>query len=150
MQYIQQIFHNLYNAFPWPFQPFVFAYDVVLYVHENLHFFLKNIIKTDPALWRMLAYTFDYSALYLRVYYLFFILRLSLFWFPNVNPYIAPWYSIIAATQPPLDYVGKRIPAIFGLDFSFMIVTTAITLAIGYLDKLAMLGGLRYLIVENW
>nr|QWK41776.1 hypothetical protein [Akkesiphycus lubricus] len=56
----------------------------------------------------------------LRQYYWILTLRLSIQWFPNINPYIHPMYSLLYATDFFLKEFEEIIPAILGMDMSSM------------------------------
>lgn len=72
----------------------------------------------------------------LRCFNAIFTLRFVLAWFPNVNPFIAPYYAVRVATQPYIDFVAKRIPKIFGQDISFFVCSFILTYALENLPKI--------------
>ena len=57
---------------------------------------------------------------FLRQYYWVLTLRLSMQWFPNINPYIHPMYSLIHATDFFLKQFEDFVPIILGMDMSSM------------------------------
>ena len=57
---------------------------------------------------------------FLRQYYWILTLRLSVQWFPNINPYIHPMYSLIHCTEFFLKQFEDFIPIILGMDMSSM------------------------------
>lgn len=56
----------------------------------------------------------------LRVYYWVLTLRLSVQWFPNINPYIHPVYVLLHATDFFLESFEGIVPNILGMDMSAM------------------------------
>nr|YP_010156583.1 Ycf19 [Laminaria rodriguezii]QQY85069.1 Ycf19 [Laminaria rodriguezii] len=56
----------------------------------------------------------------LRQYYWILTLRLSIQWFPNINPYIHPMYSLLHATDFFLKEFDDIVPTVLGMDMSSM------------------------------
>lgn len=101
--------------------------------------FLRNflILKTDfPIIIDILNYIMENLVILLRCFNAIFTLRFVLAWFPNVNPFIAPYYAVRVATQPYIDFVAKRIPKIFGQDISFFVCSFILTYALENLPKI--------------
>lgn len=101
--------------------------------------FLRNflILKTDfPIIIDILNYIMENLVILLRCFNAIFTLRFVLAWFPNVNPFIAPYYAVRVATQPYIDFVAKRIPKIFGQDVSFFVCSFILTYALENLPKI--------------
>jgi uncharacterized protein YggT (Ycf19 family) len=101
--------------------------------------FLRNflILKTDfPIIIDILNYIMENLVILLRCFNAIFTLRFVLAWFPNVNPFIAPYYAVRVATQPYIDFVAKRIPKIFGQDISFFVCSLILTYALENLPKI--------------
>jgi uncharacterized protein YggT (Ycf19 family) len=101
--------------------------------------FLDNflILKTDfPIIIEILNYMVENLVILLRCFNAIFTLRFMLAWFPNVNPFIAPYYAVRVATQPFIDFIGKRLPKIFGQDVSFFVCSFILTYALENLPKL--------------
>lgn len=61
-----------------------------------------------------------FMKVFLRQYYWVLTLRLSIQWFPNINPYIHPMYSLIYATDFFLEKFEDLVPVILGMDMSSM------------------------------
>nr|YP_011005674.1 hypothetical protein V2479_pgp018 [Cutleria multifida]WAM62678.1 hypothetical protein [Cutleria multifida] len=61
-----------------------------------------------------------YFLKFLKQYYWALTLRLSIQWFPNINPYIHPMYSLIYATEFFLSQFEDFVPVILGMDMSSM------------------------------
>jgi uncharacterized protein YggT (Ycf19 family) len=57
-------------------------------------------------------------------------------WFPNINPFIAPYYAVRVATQPYIDFVAKRIPRLFGQDVSFFVCSFMLNYVLENLSRL--------------
>ena len=70
----------------------------------NLYLFLNTI--------------FACFAVALRLYYWLLLLRVTIQWFPNINPYIQPIFVLIVATDPYLALFDNMFPIIFGMDLS--------------------------------
>lgn len=101
--------------------------------------FLSNflILKTDfPIIIDILNYIVENLVILLRCFNAIFTLRFMLAWFPNVNPFIAPYYAVRVATQPFIDFVAKRIPKVFGQDISFFVCSFILTYALENLPKI--------------
>lgn len=101
--------------------------------------FVSNflILKTDfPIIIDILNYIMENLVILLRCFNAIFTLRFVLAWFPNVNPFIAPYYAVRVATQPYIDFVAKRIPKIFGQDISFFVCSFILTYALENLPKI--------------
>ncbi len=57
---------------------------------------------------------------FLRQFYWVLTLRFSVQWFPNINPYIHPVYSLLYATDFFLEIFKDFVPVILGMDMSAM------------------------------
>jgi len=137
------------------YQPFVFFKSIMPHdiqylglviktvTFENLYY-IKDIIlsniydlnTTSPQLVDALRYFKFALVLYLNIIYLCYILRMVFYWFPNINPYIPPVYSLVVITQPLLTLINKIIPRVFGLDLSFIIITIGLQLCMKGLTAL--------------
>jgi uncharacterized protein YggT (Ycf19 family) len=96
-----------------------------------------RILKADyPIVIDILNYILQNVLLLLRLFNVFFTLRFMLAWFPNINPFIAPYYVVRVATQPYIDYVAKRIPYVFGQDVSFLVCSILLNYALDVLPKI--------------
>jgi uncharacterized protein YggT (Ycf19 family) len=117
-------------------QPFFLIFDLFV----NLKVFLSTgflYLKEDvPAIITILNFAKDSLVYYLSLYKLIFTLRFLLMWFPNINPFVAPFYILRVFTEPLIERVRKRIPPLFGLDFSFFIASLGVELFSSYLAKL--------------
>src|SRR6476469_3402227 len=92
-------------------------------------------LKEDvPAIINILNFLKDCLLIYLQGYNLIFTLRFILAWFPNINPFVAPYYIIRVLTQPFIDWVEKRLPRVFGIDLSFLVCSVALGMSINYLS----------------
>ena len=86
----------------------------------------------------LLNITKDCLVIYLQIYNTFFLLRFILLWFPNINPFIQPYYIIRVFTQPFLDFIEERLPKLFGLDLSFLVCSISIQVTINFLKNLKL------------
>lgn len=55
---------------------------------------------------------------FLDIYVMLLLIRVSLSWFPNVNWYGQPFYSLSRLTDPYLKIFRGIIPPILGMDLS--------------------------------
>lgn len=146
------ILQTIINIFS---QPFIFVYSILPHEIKDfgvaiLNFVLDNLFsikptilncienlgETSPDLVAALSFLKLALVIYLNIFYLFYILRLVLYWFPNYNPYLPPLYIVVVVTQPTLTFFEEILPKIFGIDFSFIVVTLLITTSIKVLDNL--------------
>ena len=115
-------------------QPFFLFFDLLI----NLKIFFSTgfvSLKEDvPAIINILNFLKDCLLIYLQGYNLIFTLRFILAWFPNINPFVAPFYIIRVLTQPFIDRVEKRLPRVFGIDLSFLVCSLALGMSINYLS----------------
>ena len=115
-------------------QPFFLFFNLLI----NLKIFFSTgfvSLKEDvPATINILNFLKDCLLIYLKGYNCCFTLYFILGWFPNINPFIAPYYIIRVLTEPVLEPVQKRLPKIFGLDFSFLLCSFALGLSIDFLS----------------
>jgi uncharacterized protein YggT (Ycf19 family) len=96
-----------------------------------------RILKADyPIVIDILNYILQNVLLLLRLFNVFFTFRFMLAWFPNINPFIAPYYVVRVATQPYIDYVAERIPYVFGQDVSFLVCSILLNYALDVLPKI--------------
>ena len=115
-------------------QPFFLFFNLLI----NLKIFFSTgfvSLKEDvPAIINILNFLKDCLLIYLQGYNLIFTLRFILAWFPNINPFGAPFYIIRVLTQPFIDWVEKRLPRVFGIDLSFLVCSVALGMSINYLS----------------
>ena len=104
------------------------TFENLYYIRDIILSYIHNLDTTSPQLVEALRFLKVALIVYLNILYLCYILRLVLYWFPNINPYIPPLYALVVITQPPLTLINKIIPILFGIDLSFIIVTIAIQL----------------------
>ena len=55
---------------------------------------------------------------FLKIYILLLTFRVTLTWFPNINWYTQPFYTVIKLTNPYLRLFKGLLPTLFGLDLS--------------------------------
>ncbi|CAK0801946.1 unnamed protein product, partial [Prorocentrum cordatum] len=56
-----------------------------------------------------------------KIYMAMLVLRITIMWFPNINPYRQPFYSMIQLTDPYLNLFRGWMPPIFGIDLSVIL-----------------------------
>uniref|UniRef100_A0A7S4R5L4 Uncharacterized protein n=1 Tax=Alexandrium monilatum TaxID=311494 RepID=A0A7S4R5L4_9DINO len=67
------------------------------------------------------------STLYFcKIYMAMLVLRITIMWFPNINPYRQPFYSMIQLTDPYLNLFRGWMPPIFGIDLSVILAFVVI------------------------
>lgn len=96
---------------------------------------LFDIRQGDPAIINLLNVLKDSFVIYLQAYNCAFTLQFILYWFPNVNPFIQPFYMLRVLTGPFILGVRKFLPPLFGFDLSFFVCTYIISLSIKFLTK---------------
>ena len=73
---------------------------------------------------------------YLKIYILLLSMRVTLTWFPSINWYTQPFYTLIKLTNPYLRLFKGLLPALFGLDISpilaFLFIEALIDIATYY------------------
>nr|YP_009296826.1 hypothetical protein Bangp_087 [Bangiopsis subsimplex]AOM66169.1 hypothetical protein Bangp_087 [Bangiopsis subsimplex] len=69
---------------------------------------------------------------FLQLYFILILTKITLSWFPNINWYIEPFYTIHRLTRPYLRLFEGTVPIIFGIDCSP-------TLAIIFLQTLMLM-----------
>ncbi|CAM9108126.1 unnamed protein product [Chrysoparadoxa australica] len=72
-------------------------------------------------LWDALNFSKDIAAIFLRSYYWLLTARVTLAWFPNINPYIQPFFMLIVATEEFVENFEGFIPDILGIDMSTLL-----------------------------
>lgn len=115
-------------------QPFLLFFNLVFNFRVFFSTTLLNLKEDMPAMIVVLNFLKDCLLIYLQGYNLVFTLRFVLAWFPNINPFVAPYYIVRVLTQPIIDWVEKRLPRIFGIDLSFLVCSFALSMSINYLS----------------
>ena len=72
---------------------------------------------------------------FLQIYIVLILLRMSLGWFPNINWYSQPFYSLSQLSDPYLNLFHGVFPSFLGIDFSPIIGITLIDFVIELLSK---------------
>lgn len=116
-------------------QPFFLIFNLLVNLKVFLSINFLNLKEDVPAIINVLNFCKDTFAIYLTGYRLFFTLKFLLMWFPNINPFIAPYYIVYVLTEPLLAKIREYIPPIFGIDLSFILATLGIDLLANYLLK---------------
>lgn len=78
----------------------------------------------------------DSFLVFLEKYTLVWNLRFILMWFPNINPYIQPFYTVVLATQPYLNFIRANLPTPFGWDLSFLVAGVLLEFLRSFLPKI--------------
>ena len=67
-----------------------------------------------------------------KFYFLLLVIRILLYWFPNIPIYRQPWSGLISITDPYLTLFRPVAPVIYGYDLSslvaFFVIQTIIEL----------------------
>lgn len=114
-------------------QPFFLLFDLIVNFKVFFSAWFINLKEDVPATIPILNYAKDCLLIYLQGYNLIFTLRFVLAWFPNINPFVAPYYIVRVLTQPFIDWVEKRLPRVFGIDLSFLVCSVALSMSINFL-----------------
>ena len=72
-----------------------------------------------------------------KTYYWILTIRLSMQWFPNINPYIQPMYILLYVTDFFLENFEGLIPTILGMDMSSMLAFICLEWMIRTLDAIS-------------
>ncbi|CAL8412586.1 unnamed protein product [Dictyota dichotoma] len=72
-----------------------------------------------------------------RLYYWILTIRVTLQWFPSVNPYIFPLYMLIYATDFYLEQFTGLVPNILGIDMTTMCAFICLEWIIRTLDAIS-------------
>eukprot|EP00928_Gymnodinium_smaydae_P040625 TRINITY_DN27538_c0_g1_i2.p2 TRINITY_DN27538_c0_g1~~TRINITY_DN27538_c0_g1_i2.p2 ORF type:complete len:250 (-),score=25.06 TRINITY_DN27538_c0_g1_i2:42-758(-) len=67
---------------------------------------------------------------FVKIYMALLVLRITIMWFPNINPYRQPFYSMMQLTDPYLNLFRGWMPPIFGIDLSVILAFVVIQAAI--------------------
>nr|WDB00547.1 hypothetical protein CVCH_033 [Cavernulicola chilensis] len=73
---------------------------------------------------------------FLEIYLLLLLIRVSLSWFPNLNWYIQPYYSLKSMTDPYLKLFRGILPPFLGIDMSSMLALTLLQTFIQLLSNM--------------
>ncbi len=126
------------NVFEFFINGLILIIDILIKV-ENDTFDFYIIVKRDfPIVLDLLNYIIENLVILLKCFNVLFTMRFMLAWFPNINPFIAPYYVIRIATQPYIDFVAKRIPRIFGQDISFFVCSFLLNYVLENLPRLKL------------
>lgn len=126
------------NIFEFFIDGLILIIDILIKV-ENDTFDFYIIVKRDfPFVLDLLNYIIENLVILLKCFNVLFTMRFMLAWFPNINPFIAPYYVIRIATQPYIDFVAKRIPRIFGQDISFFVCSFLLNYVLENLPRLKL------------
>nr|YP_009455883.1 hypothetical protein [Dictyopteris divaricata]YP_010205388.1 hypothetical protein LK366_pgp003 [Grateloupia livida]AQZ25099.1 hypothetical protein [Dictyopteris divaricata]UAV85957.1 hypothetical protein [Grateloupia livida] len=72
-----------------------------------------------------------------RLYYWILTIRVTLQWFPSINPYIFPLYMLIHATDFYLEQFTGLVPTILGIDMTTMCAFVCLEWIIRTLDAIS-------------
>eukprot|EP00450_Noctiluca_scintillans_P037833 CAMPEP_0194542782 /NCGR_PEP_ID=MMETSP0253-20130528/84645_1 /TAXON_ID=2966 /ORGANISM="Noctiluca scintillans" /LENGTH=103 /DNA_ID=CAMNT_0039389455 /DNA_START=350 /DNA_END=661 /DNA_ORIENTATION=+ len=61
-----------------------------------------------------------------KIYMAMLVLRITIMWFPNLNPYRQPFYSMMQLTDPYLNLFRGWMPPVFGMDLSAILAFVVI------------------------
>lgn len=112
-----------------------FTFINLTFIKDLILISIRDLNETSPNLVEALRFLKVALSVYLNIFYLFYMLRLVIYWFPNLNPYNPPLYIVLLVTQPPLTLLEKALPRVFNIDFSYIIITLSLTAFIKVLDN---------------
>lgn len=72
-----------------------------------------------------------------RLYYWILTIRVTLQWFPSINPYIFPLYMLIYATDFYLEQFTGLVPNLLGIDMTTMCAFICLEWIIRTLDAIS-------------
>jgi uncharacterized protein YggT (Ycf19 family) len=110
--------------------------DLVKLLTDLIEFPVLVLLHFFPGFTSTINFTLRILYYFVRLLTLIIMLRFTLWWFPNINPYIQPFYIITYTTAPLFDWVDKIFPKVFGFDPSLIVVSTALEHLLRYLDTL--------------
>ncbi len=123
------------NIFLLLARPFMFIFELIqtCLVNGSGNFinFLQFYLPTSSFIFMR-----DFLLLLAKTYEIVFTCKFLLMWFPNINPFIAPYYVIYVLTDPLLRPIQKYLPKIFGLDLSFLVASLLLNWFVQYLTAL--------------
>lgn len=74
---------------------------------------------------------------FLKFYIVLLTLRVYLSWFPNLNVYTQPFYSLSKMTDPYLRVFRGIVPVFIGIDISPLLGFILLTFLIDFLSSLS-------------
>lgn len=98
---------------------------------------VSNLFQ-NPDFVDFLRFSKDSLLIWLEAFNFAFTLRFTLMWFPNINPFIQPYYIVRVITEPYLGFVQKRLPRLFGVDVSFLVCSLLLGQFIDFLRTIKL------------
>src|SRR5690242_12914041 len=98
--------------------PFELVRQALFFGIAQFFHFLHNYLPISS-----LIFLKEFLLLLLQSYELVFTAKFLLMWFPNINPFIAPYYILYVLTDPILRPLERYLPKVFGIDCSFMVAS---------------------------
>jgi YggT family protein len=74
----------------------------------------------------------------LQSYLVLLVLRITLTWFPNINWFAQPFYSISLLSDPFIKLFRGLLPSLFGMDISPMLGFMFLQFLIQVLDSITL------------
>jgi YggT family protein len=74
----------------------------------------------------------------LQSYLVLLVLRITLTWFPNINWFVQPFYSISLLSDPFIKLFRGLLPSLFGMDISPMLGFMFLQFLIQILDSITL------------
>jgi len=74
---------------------------------------------------------------FLKIYFIMLIMRIVLYWFPNVSFYDQPFYSLVRVTDPYLRLFRGILPIFLGMDLSPLLAFLVIQILIDALPRIS-------------
>lgn len=74
---------------------------------------------------------------FLKIYFLMLIMRILLYWFPNVSFYDQPFYSLVRVTDPYLRLFRGILPVFLGMDLSPLFAFLVIQILIDAIPRIS-------------
>ena len=75
---------------------------------------------------------------FLKFYMILLTIRIYITWFPNINLYVQPFYSIGLMTNPYLRFFRGITPTLLGFDFSPILGFLNLTALIDFFSSIAL------------
>ncbi len=118
-----QLFYKIYDFIFWHFYlSTLFIADIIEAISSYFIFPVVWFTGHFPVLIPLINESFLIMFFFMRFIIFLLNMRYLLFLFPNLNPYIPPWFFIELATRPLIRFSEILFPKIFGFDASLFIL----------------------------
>ncbi len=118
-----QLIYKMWDFIFWHFYlTTLFIADIIEVISSYFIFPIVCFTGCFPTLIPLINESFLIMYFFMRFIIFLLNMRYILFLFPNLNPYIQPWFFIELATRPLIRFSEILFPKIFGFDASLFIL----------------------------